>query len=117
MRQTAAPIANLNIDVMVATREFTYTVPFNCKVAELHTAADSNSTSDYATVTMTYAGTTIMTAPAILAADADYSTTGADGGQLDFLPSGALIKLVVTVTGTASNIKGVVATLWAERKR
>ena len=117
MRQSAHCIARVNIDVGVATREYTFIAPFNCQVAELHCAADASDGTDYATTTVVYGANTLVTSAAVQAADAVTVTTGVDNGQLAFIPAGATFKLVVTFSGTAANVKGVNIALWVERKR
>lgn len=111
------PIAQINIDVGVATRTYTFQRPYGIKVTRSYGSAAAADTTDKVTPTVTVGGTTIKTSTVINSIDTIIEDVGVDATASDFIPANTPFKVVLTFAGTAANVLGVQYTLMGSVKR
>ena len=111
------PIVELNIDVGVATRTYTFQRPYGIKITRSYGSAAAADGTDKVTPTVTVGGTTIKTCTVINAIGTIIEDAGVDATQSDFIPANTPFKVVLTYAGTAANVLGLQFTLMGSVKR
>ena len=100
-----------------APTQYSFKIPFACRIMQLSSAIDAGDSTDKVTVSLSVAGTTIITGTVNDAVDTVISTTSPDSGQSFVVDANALCKLVLTYAGTAANVKGINVHLWVQPTR
>lgn len=110
------PLANVTIDVGVATRVYSFKVLRRMEFVELQSACDACDATDKITWSVVNATTsdTIITGSVVSTADTPVSVTSVDANKSSIFLPGHTYTLTGTFAGTAANVKGCIATLWVK---